>query len=88
VRSEKPPNRVEAVPKNPASDPFITGYQKFLHDFAVRRLGRDVDPTDPEVTELAEALERQVFKLGGRTNPRGYFWRNLFCFQQGSRYLG
>lgn len=44
-----------------------------LTAYAVTHLGRAIDASDPEIDELEEALARQIFKLGGRTNPSGYY---------------
>ena len=44
-----------------------------LTAYAALALARSVDAGDFEVAEYHEALLRTTFKLGGRTNPRGYY---------------
>jgi hypothetical protein len=45
--------------------------RRTLRQYAATRLGRE--PSDHDVDEIYEAMLSQIFKLGGRTHPGGYY---------------
>lgn len=51
----------------------MTKLRPLLAEYATTHLGRPIAVGDPEVKDFEEALLREVFRQGGRVNPKDYY---------------